>query len=62
LEQELEQRQPARVGGESLESNGLHTEPSRESDFETDQVALPVNRREGGILTQSARMHRLPAV
>jgi len=34
---------------------------SRESDFDTDQVALRVSRREDGILTQSVRMLRFPA-
>jgi hypothetical protein len=33
--------------------------PNRESDFDADQVALRVSRREDGILTQSARMLRL---
>jgi HK97 family phage major capsid protein len=39
----------------------LRAESSRESDFDTDQVALRVSRREDGILTQSARMLRFPA-
>jgi hypothetical protein len=38
------------------------TEASRESDFDADQVALRVSRRIDGILTQSARMLRFPAV
>jgi hypothetical protein len=38
------------------------TKASRESDFDNDQVALRVSRREDGILTQSARMLRFPAV
>jgi HK97 family phage major capsid protein len=39
----------------------LRAESSRESDFDTDQVALRVSRREDGILTQSGRMLRFPA-
>jgi hypothetical protein len=35
--------------------------PNRESDFDADQVALRVSRREDGILTQSGRMLRFPA-
>jgi hypothetical protein len=34
----------------------------RQSDFDTDQVALRVSRREDGILTQSVRMLRFLAV
>ena len=34
----------------------------RASGFDTDQVALRVSRREDGILTQSGRMLRFPAV
>ena len=37
-------------------------ENSRESDFDTDQVALRVSRREDGILTRSGRMLRFPVV
>ena len=40
----------------------LRAENSRDSDFDTDQIALRVSRREDGILTQSARMLRFPAV
>jgi hypothetical protein len=39
----------------------LRAESSRDSDFDTDQVALRVSRREDGILTQSGRMLWLPA-
>ena len=39
----------------------LRAEVSRESDFDTDQIALRVSRREDGILSQSARMLRFPA-
>jgi HK97 family phage major capsid protein len=39
----------------------LRAESSRQSDFDTDQVALRVSRREDGILTQSGRMLRFPA-
>jgi hypothetical protein len=40
----------------------LRKDSSRDSDFDTDQVTLHVSRREDGILTQSARMLRFPAV
>ena len=40
----------------------LRAESSRESDFDTDQVALRVSRREDGIISQTARMLRFPAV
>ena len=40
----------------------LRAETSRDSDFATDQVALKVVRREDGILSQTARMLRFPAV
>ena len=40
----------------------LRAESTRESDFDTDQVALRVSRREDGILSQAARMVRYPAV
>ena len=40
----------------------LRAESSGDSAFDTDQVALRVSRREDGILTQSARMLRFPAV
>ncbi|MCH7644341.1 MAG: phage major capsid protein [Myxococcales bacterium] len=40
----------------------LRAESSRESDFQTDQVALRVSRREDGIISQTARMLRFPAV
>jgi HK97 family phage major capsid protein len=39
----------------------LRAEVSRDSDFDTDQVALRVSRREDGILSQSGRMLRFPA-
>ena len=39
----------------------MRAEVSRESDFDTDQIALRVSRRVDGILTQSARMLRFPA-
>ncbi len=40
----------------------LRAETSRDADFATDQVTLKVIRREDGILSQSARMLRFPAV
>jgi hypothetical protein len=47
-----------------LQMQASDAEPSRnrETDFDTDQVAPRVSRREDGILTQSARMLRFPAV
>jgi HK97 family phage major capsid protein len=39
----------------------LRAESSGDSDFDTDQVALRVSRREDGILSQSARMLRFRA-
>jgi hypothetical protein len=41
---------------------GLRAESSGESAFHADQVALRVRRRQDGILTQSGRMLRFPAV
>lgn len=42
--------------------DGLRAETSNDSDFSTGQVAIRVSRRVDGILTQSARMLRFPAV